>query len=833
MSPRRLLLIDVDPTFSQMLKDHLGPYGFEVHAVTDSDNPLSQVGEVEPEIIFIAVELPDKVGYSLCNKAKKGVAKDIPVVLTTSTVPPSGFKSHRKLRVHADEYLDKRTMTAEELCGKVETLVSLGLPTAFPPPSKNGKTTVDSKSVWDSLAADDAVELSEEELFMDDIDVELDVEGFETRADSDVEGAVAWPANDFDEGESTQLAPPQIFGAEFSAEADAALAAIDDDLFDVGAGGETQVAVTPVAIPAEPPPAPTNAAHDAGFCQWVNRAPSPPLPEDENDGVPEAIPDWHEVSEPNAADSALDLGLDEVAAAAAEETASPQPADSAELSRENERLRSEIARLQATATDGGDGFSRERQFLSLREVINKKEKAILDLQAEVSAKERQILENKEAIHHLESARADIDSKALKLEQTLLEAGEKLAAIERRAEQLEAAAEAEKQAFAEARAATEAEHFAALEAVRAQAHQEGAERLQARERELSAEAQATLAALADEHAGILEGMRAAHGEAIEAARAELAASAEAERAAALEAAEQARNEALAAARSEAEAALLAVRAEHETAHQALEDQHAGHLARVERERDEAITAAEERRAAELAAAEERRANELAAAEERRAGELAAAAAEMATKLDEAEQRRAAEVAAAEERRTNELAAAAAELAAKLEQAEQRRAGELAAAAEDLSSRLAEAEARRASELAAAAEERAAAENHLQDKFESARAALEEQHNQALAHGHAVETELGTVKDYLARREGELSEAQAKVATQAAEIERLRNELAEVESANTGYQEQILRAHQKIKRDDALVSRAKKAVSVALTLLDDTAQPPDDPADATEG
>src|SRR5690606_22835647 len=111
MSARRILLIDSDPDFQARLQDNFAPYGFEIVTAMDDPAALGQVPDMQPEVIFIAVELPDKTGYSLCNKAKKGVAREIPVVLTTASVPPSGFLSHRKLRVHADEYLDKRTLT--------------------------------------------------------------------------------------------------------------------------------------------------------------------------------------------------------------------------------------------------------------------------------------------------------------------------------------------------------------------------------------------------------------------------------------------------------------------------------------------------------------------------------------------------------------------------------------------------------------------------------------------------------------------------------------------------------------------------------------------------
>ena len=69
---------------------------------------------------------------------------------------------------------------------------------------------------------------------------------------------------------------------------------------------------------------------------------------------------------------------------------------------ENERktLRKELEesreRFNQSAT-----FSKEREFLALREIINKKEKDILDLREDLDAKERQVLDHKDKIRELD------------------------------------------------------------------------------------------------------------------------------------------------------------------------------------------------------------------------------------------------------------------------------------------------------------------------------------------------------------------------------------------------------------------------------------------------
>ena len=56
-----------------------------------------------------------------------------------------------------------------------------------------------------------------------------------------------------------------------------------------------------------------------------------------------------------------------------------------------------------------------------------------------------------------------------------------------------------------------------------------------------------------------------------------------------------------------------------------------------------------------------------------------------------------------------------------------------------------------------------------------------------------------------------------------IGELRGELETLEGESAAYQEQVLKAYQKIKHEEARVARAKKAVAIALTVLDDESGP----------
>ena len=86
----------------------------------DNDSEtLSLLARHRPELVFISVELPDKKGFSLFTKVKKA-QRNVPLVLTTSTVAKADMKLHEKLRIHATAYLDKRELTDEQLAAILE-----------------------------------------------------------------------------------------------------------------------------------------------------------------------------------------------------------------------------------------------------------------------------------------------------------------------------------------------------------------------------------------------------------------------------------------------------------------------------------------------------------------------------------------------------------------------------------------------------------------------------------------------------------------------------------------------------------------------------------------
>src|SRR4029077_4981120 len=83
----------------------------------------------------------------------------------------------------------------------------------------------------------------------------------------------------------------------------------------------------------------------------------------------------------------------------------------------------------------------------------------------------------------------------------------------------------------------------------------------------------------------------------------------------------------------------------------------------------------------------------------------------------------------------------------------------------------------------------------------------------------EGELAAAVQTIADRNAELRSHTAAIAERDQRLADLRKEIADLETENASYQDQVLRAYQKIKSDKAMVARARKAMAIALTVLDD--------------
>ena len=124
---RRILLIDADSAFHTSVAKQLARFRFDILHEAEGDRAHAVATADLPALILVGVEEPDKLGFKVFQKLRKGATSKVPIMLVTSSMTPESFAKHRALKVHADDYLDKRTQ-ADQLLGKIEQLIGLGEP---------------------------------------------------------------------------------------------------------------------------------------------------------------------------------------------------------------------------------------------------------------------------------------------------------------------------------------------------------------------------------------------------------------------------------------------------------------------------------------------------------------------------------------------------------------------------------------------------------------------------------------------------------------------------------------------------------------------------------
>lgn len=769
MAQRTLLCVEPDDATLARIRDAVEPYEFDVTSISNGEQAVDWARKHQPDLIIVSVE-PRKVGYAVCSKLKRSDdLKRIPLILTSSEETPQTFDQHKKLKSRADEYLIK-PFSPSDLVAKIHSVLPLG----------------------------DVAVNSEEIILTNDLD-EISI------ADDDIVEAESSHANgspfsDSPFGQPRRGAPPAELDSIFDQETDAAFAALQASEAE-GTGPLASLPPRASGLPGLPTPWGDDpeswdaeatratsipelqeqadaaaAAHQASaFGGQDGNAPEGLLFPYEAPPSPEAVDE----AGPAPSTSGPELGLvsdggDDGRARPDDNRVRVLEQRLADADVERDRLNADIEELRTRLQ--APSFSKDKEVLTLREIINKKEKDILDLRDAVDAKDRQVLDHKDRIREHERARRDLDEKSLGIEKQLMSANERIAALVHDKDKATDRERSLKTRLDDAHAEIQKAHdevdtlkkrlIAQEERTRAELDRTRGE-LETRIVEMEELHRSEITRLTDERTAVETSLLDQH----EAELARINASHTAE----IEAERRKSAEELTSTVDRLQTEMVKLRREHEKALASLKEEQAVQVA-AERQANQAASEARERdHKNEILGLRRRQEEELQAMDERRQRELA-----------DAETRRVADLDAAENRRRADLQARDEENHTLVAEMDRRHFTEKTETAERHRGELDQAHARAArseGDLAARTEELSAAHRRLA----------------------GLEADLDGSRADLRDREVKLTQANVRV--------------GELEARAAEYEEQIMRAFQKIRTDDRNVDKAKRALAVALSLLDE--------------
>jgi CheY-like chemotaxis protein len=562
----KVLVFESDPGFAGELRSEFGKLGCSTTVVDDGNFGLQQAASEKPDLILLAIELPRMNGFSVCNKLKKDPGlKDVPLIIMSTESSDETFEQHKKLRTRAEDYVHK-PIAFGELLKHILAFV----PIASSIHESDGAIVIEDEieiGSTDYVADEDRGAVHEVPAPAAAVrrieTVDADVDAFAESAFGRLTGSDAPPASDTH----------------------------------VGRPNGTSKSSIPVAGPY------------AASTQVSPRVSSrPPI-----SGGGEAESEYKAKYESTRDDLArLKVRFDEVDGEFEElrvevSRLRDEAAESERRAREIEELKARLA--SGTKTTAASS----REFLDLREALNRKDKEILTLKEQISKKERQIVETQDRSLASERAHADLEERLLTMEREIGDTREKNESLVADRELAKKASDDFRTRLEKAKADGEAKDRQIAE-------------VRGRHVEELAAAEDRFAALRAELDQTLANERAEHARALD--------QSEDRRKKDVDQIKRDHDAQLSGARNEWQAELSRTRQEAEQREQARLDEL---RSSVEARAAQDVAAAESRAAQDLAALESKGAGELAAAQAKAAGEIAALEARTTSEIGDARAR----------------------------------------------------------------------------------------------------------------------------------------------------------------------------------------------------
>ena len=82
---RKILIVDDEPEFSELVEYRLADCGYDFRSVTNSTDALNHAWDSPPDLILLDLLLPDLDGLSVCEIfARHPATQHIPVIMITA-----------------------------------------------------------------------------------------------------------------------------------------------------------------------------------------------------------------------------------------------------------------------------------------------------------------------------------------------------------------------------------------------------------------------------------------------------------------------------------------------------------------------------------------------------------------------------------------------------------------------------------------------------------------------------------------------------------------------------------------------------------------------------
>ncbi|MCC5914508.1 MAG: response regulator transcription factor [Balneolaceae bacterium] len=101
---KKIIIVEDEPSLVFTLQDTLETEGYEVTVVTDGDEAIDKVKEVDPDLMLLDLMLPGRSGYDIC-KDVRDLKYTFPIIMLTAR--DQEIDKVAGLNIGADDYMTK------------------------------------------------------------------------------------------------------------------------------------------------------------------------------------------------------------------------------------------------------------------------------------------------------------------------------------------------------------------------------------------------------------------------------------------------------------------------------------------------------------------------------------------------------------------------------------------------------------------------------------------------------------------------------------------------------------------------------------------------------
>jgi DNA-binding response OmpR family regulator len=106
MAREKLLVVDDEIGFVELISERLGAKGFDILKAFDGKEGIERAHSDKPDLIILDVSMPEMNGYDVCRKLKLDENfKNIPIIMLTAKFQPNDINFG--MEMGADAYLTK------------------------------------------------------------------------------------------------------------------------------------------------------------------------------------------------------------------------------------------------------------------------------------------------------------------------------------------------------------------------------------------------------------------------------------------------------------------------------------------------------------------------------------------------------------------------------------------------------------------------------------------------------------------------------------------------------------------------------------------------------